>query len=148
MEGTLKSRTQSALYGVLLASCGMYFGYGIGTFNTFFDFFIKEAYGITDEDIKIQIAGNINMFFMLGGFIACRAVSERNDDPQGASRPFDRTRDGFVYGEGAGVVVVESAEHAQRRGARILAEIVGAALTADAYHISAPEPTGRGAERQ
>lgn len=73
------------------------------------------------------------------------ALSKRNDDPAGASRPFDRTRDGFVFGEGAGVMVIESAEHARRRGATILAEVVGAALTADAFHISAPEPTGRGA---
>jgi 3-oxoacyl-[acyl-carrier-protein] synthase II len=73
------------------------------------------------------------------------ALSKRNDDPAGASRPFDRTRDGFVFGEGAGTVIVESAQHALDRGATILAELVGAALTADAYHISAPEPTGRGA---
>jgi 3-oxoacyl-[acyl-carrier-protein] synthase II len=73
------------------------------------------------------------------------ALSKRNDDPQGASRPFDRTRDGFVFGEGAGIMIVESAEHALRRGATILAELIGAAMTADAYHISAPEPTGRGA---
>ena len=73
------------------------------------------------------------------------ALSKRNDDPPGASRPFDRTRDGFVFAEGAGVMVIESAAHAQARGATILAEIVGASLTSDAYHISAPEPTGRGA---
>ena len=73
------------------------------------------------------------------------ALSKRNDDPQGASRPFDRTRDGFVFGEGAGILIVESAEHALRRGATILAELIGAAMTADAYHISAPDPTGRGA---
>jgi len=73
------------------------------------------------------------------------ALSKRNDDPEGASRPFDRTRDGFVFGEGAGILVVESAEHAMQRGATILAELIGAAMTADAYHISAPEPTGRGA---
>jgi 3-oxoacyl-[acyl-carrier-protein] synthase II len=73
------------------------------------------------------------------------ALSKRNDDPQGASRPFDATRDGFVFGEGAGIMVIESAQHAMDRGATILAEVIGAALTADAFHISAPEPTGRGA---
>jgi 3-oxoacyl-[acyl-carrier-protein] synthase II len=73
------------------------------------------------------------------------ALSKRNDDPQHASRPFDRDRDGFLFGEGAAVCIVESAEHALARGATIQAEVIGAALTADAYHISAPEPTGRGA---
>jgi 3-oxoacyl-[acyl-carrier-protein] synthase II len=73
------------------------------------------------------------------------ALSKRNDDPTHASRPFDRDRDGFLFGEGAGVMVVESAEHALARGATIHAEVLGAALTADAFHISAPEPTGRGA---
>jgi len=73
------------------------------------------------------------------------ALSKRNDDPARASRPFDRDRDGFVFAEGCGICVVESAEHALSRGAPILAEVIGAALTADAFHISAPEPTGRGA---
>ena len=72
---------------------------------------------------------------------------ERNDDPGHASRPFDRDRDGFVLGEGGGVVVVESLEHARSRGATPVAEILGGALTADAFHISAPEPTGRGQAR-
>lgn len=72
------------------------------------------------------------------------ALSKRNDDPATASRPFDATRDGFVLGEGGGVVVVESLAHARERGAAPIAEIIGAALTADAFHISAPEPTGRG----
>ena len=75
------------------------------------------------------------------------ALSKRNDSPETASRPFDATRDGFVLGEGAGVVVVESAEHALRRGATPIAEILGGALTADAFHISAPEPSGRGQAR-
>ena len=75
------------------------------------------------------------------------ALSKRNDDPTRASRPFDRDRDGFVLGEGGGVVVVESLAHALARGATPLAEVLGGALTADAFHISAPEPTGRGATR-
>jgi 3-oxoacyl-[acyl-carrier-protein] synthase II len=75
------------------------------------------------------------------------ALSKRNDDPATASRPFDLTRDGFVLGEGAGVVVVESLAHAQARGATVLAEILGGALTADAFHISAPDPSGRGQAR-
>ena len=72
------------------------------------------------------------------------ALSKRNDSPETASRPFDATRDGFVLGEGAGVVVVESLAHARERGATPIAEVIGGALTADAFHISAPEPTGRG----
>ncbi|MHB8458638.1 MAG: beta-ketoacyl-ACP synthase II [Candidatus Limnocylindrales bacterium] len=77
------------------------------------------------------------------------ALSKRNDDPTHASRPFDRDRDGFLFGEGAACVVIESVAHALARGAggRIQAEVIGASLTADAYHISAPEPTGRGATR-
>ncbi len=75
------------------------------------------------------------------------ALSKRNDSPETASRPFDATRDGFVLGEGAGVMVVESAEHALRRGATPIAEVIGGALTADAFHISAPDPSGRGQAR-
>ena len=75
------------------------------------------------------------------------ALSKRNDSPETASRPFDGTRDGFVLGEGGGVVVVESLAHARERGATPIAEILGGALTADAFHISAPEPTGRGQAR-
>jgi 3-oxoacyl-[acyl-carrier-protein] synthase II len=75
------------------------------------------------------------------------ALSKRNDDPQHASRPFDRDRDGFVFGEGAGMMVLETLEHARRRGAQIYAELVGASVTADAYHVSAPEPSGASAAR-
>jgi 3-oxoacyl-[acyl-carrier-protein] synthase II len=75
------------------------------------------------------------------------ALSKRNDSPETASRPFDGTRDGFVLGEGAGLVVVESLAHALARGATPIAELLGGALTADAFHISAPEPTGRGQSR-
>ena len=75
------------------------------------------------------------------------ALSKRNDSPETASRPFDRTRDGFVLGEGAGVMIVESAEHALKRGATPIAEVIGGALTADAFHVSAPDPSGRGQAR-
>ncbi|MCI0582362.1 MAG: beta-ketoacyl-ACP synthase II [Chloroflexi bacterium] len=103
---------------------------------------------IAGGECDVVIAGGSEAPLLAMAFAALSnmgALSKRNDDPEGASRPFDRTRDGFVFGEGAGIMVIESAEHAMARGAPILAELIGAALTADAFHISAPEPTGRGA---
>jgi 3-oxoacyl-[acyl-carrier-protein] synthase II len=81
----------------------------------------------------------------LGGFNAMKALSERNDDPATASRPFDKDRDGFVLGEGGGALVLEELEHARKRGAVILAELAGGSMTADAYHMTAPHPEGLGA---
>jgi 3-oxoacyl-[acyl-carrier-protein] synthase II len=105
---------------------------------------------IEHGDVEVVLAGGTESAILPVAFAALAnmgALSKRNDDPAGASRPFDAERDGFVFGEGAAVLTVESAEHAERRGARIIAEVAGGAMTGDAFHISAPDPTGDGAAR-
>jgi 3-oxoacyl-[acyl-carrier-protein] synthase II len=101
-----------------------------------------------DADLVITAGSEATVTPMaIGGFCNMKALSERNESPETASRPFDATRDGFVMGEGGGIVILEELEHAKRRGARIYAEIVGYGATGDAYHLTAPAPEGEGAQR-
>jgi 3-oxoacyl-[acyl-carrier-protein] synthase II len=110
--------------------------------------FVEAQRLIEHGDVDVVIAGGTESAIMPVSFAALAnmgALSTRNDDPARASRPFDGERDGFVFGEAAGVLIVESAEHAEARGAPILGEVAGGALTGDAFHISAPDPSGYGA---
>jgi 3-oxoacyl-[acyl-carrier-protein] synthase II len=110
--------------------------------------FIDGMRLIQTGEVDVAIVGGSEGSLLPMAFAALGnmgALSRRNDDPEHASRPFDRDRDGFVFGEGAAIAILESAEHARARGARILCEVLGGGMTADAFHISAPEPTGRGA---
>ena len=105
---------------------------------------------IQDGDADMMIAGGAEAAITplaMAGFGNMKALSMRNEDPKGASRPFDKTRDGFVMGDGAGIVILESLESADRRGAQILAEADGYGMSADAYHMTQPAPEGRGAQQ-
>lgn len=112
---------------------------------------IADAYMLMQRGMAdVMLAGGSEAVVCpmgIGGFNAMKALSTRNDDPATASRPFDRDRDGFVMGEGGGIIVLETLEHAAKRGARIYAEIVGIGLTDDAFHITQPAPGGEGAVR-
>lgn len=108
---------------------------------------LSAADHIRRGDANLMLAGGGDAAVIpsgIGGFIACKALSKRNDDPAAASRPWDKERDGFVMGEGAGVLVLEELEHAKSRGAPILAEFIGGAFTCDAHHMTEPEPNGKG----
>jgi len=112
---------------------------------------IGDAFRIIERgDADVMISGGTESCVVataVGGFCALKALSKKNDEPQKASRPFDKERDGFVMAEGCGLVVMESLEHAKKRNAPIIAEIVGFGMTCDAYHITAPDPEGEGAGR-
>src|SRR6476469_2797401 len=110
------------------------------------DAFRTIQYG--DADVMITCGAEATVTPMaIGGFANMTVLSERNDSPATASRPFDLTRDGFVMGEGAAVLILEELEHARKRGATIYSEIVGYGATGDAYHLTAPAPNGEGAQR-
>jgi 3-oxoacyl-[acyl-carrier-protein] synthase II len=135
----------SIQYGIKGPNYGIVTACSTGTHN------IGDAARMIERgDVDVMIAGGAEMATSptgLGGFASARALSTRNDDPQAASRPWDKGRDGFVLGDGAGVVVLEEHDYAKARGARIYAELVGFAMSSDAYHITLPPDDGDGARR-
>lgn len=112
---------------------------------------IADAFRVVQRgESDVMIAGGAEATITptsMAGFCQARAMSTRNDEPEKASRPFDKGRDGFVMGEGSAIIIIESLDHAKKRGARIYGEILGAGMTADAYHMTAPHPDGDGAGR-
>src|SRR5438067_2861290 len=141
-----------------MASCQVSMAYGIkgpvvtntaacaaGVYSLF-----EALHFLRRGDVDAIVTGGTESAVLPLAFISMArtgALSKRNDDPGTASRPFDKDRDGFVFGEGAGILVLETLDHAEKRGAPILAELTGASITADAYHVSAPEPSGESARR-
>ncbi len=107
----------------------------------------EAAHAIRRGDVDVMVAGGSEAAitpFAYASFCSMKAMSTRNDNPKGASRPFDKGRDGFIMGEGAGILVLESLDHARARGARVYCELAGYAATCDAYHITQPDPEGKG----
>ncbi len=145
MIGDLASGNISMRYGAKGPNIGIVTACATGTHS------IGEAFWmIKRNDAEVMIAGGAEATTIpigFAGFCSMKAMSTRNDDPLHASRPFDLNRDGFVMSEGAGVLILEELEHAKRRGATILAEIIGYGATGDAYHITSPHPEGDGAAR-
>ncbi|KAM0028666.1 putative transferase [Helianthus debilis subsp. tardiflorus] len=107
---------------------------------------LNAANHIIDGDADMMLCGGSESAIIpigVGGFVACKALSERNDDPTKVSRPWDSDRDGFVMGEGSGVLLLEELEHAKKRNANIYAEVLGGSFSSDAYHMTMPHPKGR-----
>ncbi|MFA6998747.1 MAG: beta-ketoacyl-ACP synthase II, partial [Victivallaceae bacterium] len=145
MIGDMASGALSIRYGATGPNMGIVTACATGAHS------IGESFWMIKRgDANVMISGGAEAAVTelgFAGFCAMKAMSQRNDDPKHASRPFDANRDGFVMSEGAGVLILEELEHAKRRGANILAEVTGYGATGDGYHITSPDPNGAGAAR-